>query len=204
MAAGCWRAARAHRVAGATEGALPRSRGVRRDFAQRHLDPRDLQGIGVIGVGGLGGSTRLSRAGLMEVMPIRMTAVPRLLVSGELRVDVRSAAGGRAGRERVAIRWPAAPTTYASSSELLGPSSRRSTSWHPSPGVTRLSRLMRSMRVSRQSSADPGRADSRRCPARTRTAVARVIATLIPDGATMQTGIGSIVDALPAHLRDKL
>ena len=45
-------------------------------------------GIGVLGLGGLGRSSQLSRAGLMEILPIRMTAVPRLLASGGLRVDV--------------------------------------------------------------------------------------------------------------------
>jgi len=163
------------------------------------MTPDNCDGLTVHGVGGLGAGSKISSAGLMEILPIRMTAVPRLLTAGGLNVDVallhlagpdengRYSMGctadyvrelARCARTVIAEVNDRAPFTMgdtlldSSEIDVVVPVSYPPIQVRPRPAA----------------------------PDSATYAVARNIAALIPDGATLQTGIGSVVDALPKLL----
>ena len=163
------------------------------------LTENTCDGLSVYAVGGLGAGSKISAAGLMEVMPIRMTAVPRLLNSGMLKVDVALVhlagpdASGRysmsctADYVRELVRT--ARTVIAEVNDRA-PFTLGDTLLDPSD-----------IDVIVPVSYPPIQVEPRpAAPDSPTYAVARNIAELIPDGATLQTGIGSVVDALPTLL----
>jgi acetyl-CoA hydrolase len=136
------------------------------------LLPDSVDGLYLISFGGLMKAGRLTRRGLVDVIPIRVSQVPRLIESGEIPVDV--------ARARVVIAEvnDQAPFTFGSrlidrsSIDVLVPVS------YPPVEVKR--------RVP--------------APGSDVAAVAQNIAGLIPDGATVQLGIGGVIDALPEYM----
>lgn len=166
------------------------------------LTPDTCEGVEVLGVGGLAKSSMLSRAGLMEIMPIRMTAVPRMLEAGQLRVDV--ALLHLAGPDDQGRYSMACTADYVR--ELIGAARTVVAEVNDRAPFTLGDTLIDASDIDATLpvSYEPIQvAPSPAAPGSPTDAVAHAIAELVPDGATLQTGIGSIVDAFPAHLRDK-
>ena len=152
------------------------------------------------GLGGLGDTSKLSRQGVVETMPIRLSSLPALFNSGHLRADVvfiqlsEPNADGicstglladfmretiRAARTVVAEINPHVPFTYG---DTLVPLSDIDYVVHADVPLVEW---------------------PAGTPSPEATAVARNVADLIPDGATLQLGIGAIPEALCAALTDK-
>ncbi len=166
------------------------------------LTPETCEGIGVLGVGGLGRSSRLSRAGLMEILPIRMSAVPRLLATGGLRVDV--AMLHLAGPDEQGRYSMACGADYVR--ELIGAARTVLAEVNDQAPFSLGDTIVQAHEIDAvfpvsyppiQVPAAPAE------PGSDTDTVAAMIAAQIPDGATLQTGIGSIGDALPRHLHDR-
>lgn len=152
------------------------------------------------GLGGLGDTSKLSRQGVVETMPIRLSSLPSLFDSGYLHADVvfiqlsepneqgvcsTGLVGDfmheaiRAARTVVGEVNPNVPFTYG---DTLVPVSDLDYVVHTDVPLVQW----------------PVGASSPEA-----AAVARNVAELIPDGATLQLGIGAIPEALCAALTDK-
>lgn len=166
------------------------------------LLPDGVDGLHLSSFGGLMKAGRLTREGLVDVIPIRVSQVGRLIESGEIPVDVAllQLAGpddhGRysvgligdyvhelIARARVVIAEvnAQAPFTLGSTSVEAGDIDVIVPVSYPPLTVAR--------RI-----PEPGSALAQ---------VAQHIAALIPDGATLQMGIGGVIDALPESLATK-
>jgi len=151
--------------------------------------------------GGLVNASRLTKRGLVDVRPIRVSQVPRLIETREIPVDVAliSVAGPdeqghysmglvpdyvrqlvRSARVVIAEVNAQAPFTYgdaltAADLDVVVP-------------------------VDYTPAQTPGQGAA---PTAENIAVAERIAALVPDGATLQIGFGGVIDALGVALREK-
>jgi acetyl-CoA hydrolase len=164
-------------------------------FQPEHADVLHFVGYGAIGRTGV-----LSRAGVLDVVPAHLGSLPDLFASGAIPVDVvlcqlsSSDADGRHSFGLIADYLPAAiaaarvtiaeinpnvpytfgPTVDASDDRLITVDDNR-----PLPEV------------------------KRRIPSQEERAIAAQVAALVPDGATIQFGVGGAPDAVVAALGDK-
>lgn len=167
------------------------------------LRPDGVDGLRLSSFGGLMKAARLTREGLVDVIPIRVSQVPRLIESGEIPVDVAliQLAGpddsGRyslsliadyvhemIARARVVIAEVNDQAPFTFGTTLVDPADVDVIVPVSYPPLTVARRI-------------PG-------PGSELAEVACHIAGLIPDGATLQMGIGGVVDALPEFLDGKI
>jgi acyl-CoA hydrolase len=166
------------------------------------LLPGNVDGLHLTSFGGLMKAARLTRRGLVDIIPIRVSQVPRLIESGEIPVDVALVhlAGpddqGRfsvgligdyvhemIARARVVIAEVNDQAPFTLGSALVEPSS---------------------IDVFVPVGYPPAEVERRvPAPGSDVAVVAQHIAGLIPDGATIQLGIGGVIDALPDYLAGK-
>jgi acetyl-CoA hydrolase len=161
---------------------------------EEHADVISFIGFGVVGT-----SKRLAAARKMDILPINLSEAPRLLASGRLHVDVlmlqvsdRSASPGYSlgavnGYVHEAIAH-ARSVIVEVNTQAPWTSSRTAVD----PGDVSLA--VRSER--------PLVEVIERAPTPTDKAIARHIAHLVPDGATLQLGIGGVPAAVAGFLVD--
>ena len=164
-------------------------------FRAEHADAFDFRSFGV-----LGQTASLANAGVLSVMPIHVGTLPALMRSGGLRVDVLLAQVSEANAEghhsfglmadylqaaaecaRVVIGEvnPRVPFTFG---DTLIPSQRiNATTYDERPLIA----------VERRTSTPDD------------ITIAGYVAGVIPDGATIQIGVGGTPDAVLAHLVDR-
>lgn len=164
------------------------------------LRPEHADHLRFRGLGGFGTNVRLSRAGVLEIVPCHLSAVPALIDRGAVGADVVflqvSPADGR-GRHSIGVAgdyvWPALRRARVVLAEVnegtprtLGETeidgSRFAAITHASGGPIAVA---------------PGVVGP------VEQAIAEHAAELVPDGATIQLGIGGVPDAIAAGLRDK-
>ena len=164
------------------------------------LAPEHADAIRFRGIGGLGTHRALTEAGALDVLPCRFSDLPQLINDGLVQVDVMIVATSPADADGRVSLGP----TVAVSHDLLDHA--RVTIAEVNPNIPYVlgdtlvpldtfDAVIRSDRqpVTVPAPSPPGERANRICA---------TIAELIPDGATLQLGIGSIATALPAHLRD--
>ena len=162
------------------------------------LQPEHADHIRFLGLGGLGETARLSRLGLVEVLPVRIASLPALLADGRLPIDVlfvQVTPPDEHGRcslgvvtDYVAAAMDRARTVVA---EINAQMPR--TCGDTLVDAARFDHVVHTDR--------PLITAERRTPSDAIDAVAREVAARIPDGATLQLGIGAVPDALVPHLR---
>ena len=163
------------------------------------LAPDHADVIRFRGIGGLGTHRALTEAGALDVLPCRFSDLPQLVAEDLVHVDVMIVATSLPDADGMVSLGP----TVALSHDLLDRA--RVTIAEVNPNIPYVlgdtlvpldtfSAVVRSDRepVTMPTPAPPGERANRICA---------TIAELIPDGATLQLGIGSIANALPAHLR---
>jgi acyl-CoA hydrolase len=164
-------------------------------FRPEHADALRFTGFGAVGRTG-----ELSRAGVLDVLPVHLGSIPSLLTSGRLPIDavllqlsapditgVHSLGLGSdfllaaAGCARVVLAEvnPRVPFTHG---DTTVPADRLAEVIHDERPLTTV---------------------ERRPPLPEDRAIAAHIAALIPDGATIQLGVGGTPDAVLAALGDK-
>jgi acetyl-CoA hydrolase len=164
-------------------------------FRPEHADALRFAGFGAVGRTG-----DLSRAGVLDVLPVHLGSIPSLLTSGRVPIDavllqlsapdadgVHSLGLGSdyllaaVGCARVVLAEinPRVPFTRG---DTAVPSSRLTDVTHDERPLTTV---------------------ERRAPLPEDRAIAEHIAALIPDGATIQLGVGGTPDAVLAALCDK-
>lgn len=163
----------------------------------RTFRPEHADALRFVGLGGLGTASTLCRAGVMEILPVHLGALPALIESGRLPVDVvlvqvtppgtdgRCSLGLAADYLQAALRSarvvlaetnPAVPFTFGDT--LVDP--------------TAFSAVVESDRSPLTvETPDPGP---------TERAIAALVAERIPDGAVLQMGIGAVPTAVVSLL----
>jgi acyl-CoA hydrolase len=152
------------------------------------------------GLGGFGTNARLSRDGLLEVVPCHMSAVPGLIAEGRIGVDVVfvqvSPADGR-GRHSLGVVADYVRAAIAKARVVIAEIDERTPRTR---GDTELDAASFTTVIH----ADEGPPEVP--PARigpVEESIAERVAERIPDGAVLQFGIGSTPEAVAARLRDK-
>jgi len=149
-------------------------------------------------IGGLGSTAALTRAGVVDVLPIHLGTVAQLIASGRLHVDVALVQLSEAdadGRHSVGVTSDyvlqaiaAARVTIAEVNPRV-PRTFGDTVVHAS----QLAAVVADDRPLIELEQRPITAEDR--------AIAHHVAALIPDGATLQVGVGGTPDAVLAELR---
>ncbi|MDR0359157.1 MAG: acetyl-CoA hydrolase [bacterium] len=164
------------------------------------FQPEHADGIRFRALGGLGTNARLSRAGVLEVVPCHISAVPGLISDGSIGADVvfvqlsppdaegRHSLGPVADYLRPALER--ARVVVGEVNEHV-PWTCGDTAVEPG----RLDRVVRSAHPPLDvPQPPPGEAERR---------VGQHVAERVPDGAVLQLGIGSIPEAMCGALREK-
>jgi len=162
------------------------------------LRPEHADAFRFIGIGGVGTTAALTRAGVVDVLPIHLGTVAQLIATGRLPVDVAlvqlsaADAGGRhslgltadyireavtAARVTLAEVNPRVPWTFG---ETVDASELAAVVDDDRPLIE----------LDQRGITDDDRA------------IAAHVAAMIPDGATLQVGVGGTPDAVLAALRD--
>ncbi|VWB34320.1 acetyl-CoA hydrolase/transferase family protein [Burkholderia lata] len=164
------------------------------------LAPEHADAFDFLAYCGSGSNRALARAGVLDILPAHYSQLPELIRDGRLRVDVvmlqvsppdeqgRYSLGlareylveaVKHARAIVAEVHPDVPWTYGS----------------PTLGAADIDLLVESDASFPEAAAT--------APGPVELAIGRHVASLVEDGATLQTGIGSIPDAVMAALHDK-
>lgn len=166
------------------------------------LVPGEVDGLHLTSFGGLVKAGRLTRENLVDVIPIRVSQVPRLIESGEIAVDValvQLAGPDEAGRFSVSLIGDYVHEMISRARVVIAEVNDQAPFTYGSTIVERSS-----LNVVVPVSYPPAEIERRVPELGSDVAeVARQVAELIPDGATVQCGIGGVVDALPEYLRSK-
>ncbi len=170
------------------------------------ITPGDLgvlaaaDGLGFISYGGLGAGAALQRSGRLQIMPCHMSALVRMIVTGELRAEVvlaQVSPPGPDGRCSLGVtasylvplldRAPVAiaevnsqmPATHGDTTVRLDRFSDVVEASYPLPAIAR----------------GPASDDDDQ--------LAGHVARLVPDGAVLQVGVGSVLGAVTRRLAGK-
>ena len=151
----------------------------------------------VLSYGGLGELRGLSRHGLLEVVPCHYSALPRMFASGKLPCDaglVQVSPPGPDGLVSLGIGVEYVADAIAHTRILIAEIN------HKMPATTGSARIPLNAFVATIETERPLRQAPARPPDATDQAIARNVADLIEDGATVQIGVGSLPAAVLAAL----
>ena len=161
------------------------------------LDPSHADHLRFVGIGGIGSNRSLARAGVLEVLPCHVSAIPGLLAEGTLPVDVvlvQLSPAGPDGRHSLGLAcdWMAAAiaaarTVVAEVNDRV-PRTRGDTL----VAADRLDHVVFSSRPPVTVDPPP--------PSPTSARIGALVAGLVPDGATVQLGVGGVAPAVAAAL----
>jgi acetyl-CoA hydrolase len=164
------------------------------------LKPEHADAFEYLSFGGVGRTADLARAAVLSIMPIHIGTVPQLIASGRLRIDVvlaQVAPANAEGDHSLGLVADYLQAAIAAARVTLA-------EVNPRVPFTLGDTLVPSNRIAATVRDDrPLVAVERRPPLPEDEAIGRLVAGLIPDGATLQFGVGGTPDAVLAHLRGK-
>jgi acyl-CoA hydrolase len=164
------------------------------------LKAEHADAIRFVGLGGVGESSHLTRAGVLDVMPVHLGAMAQLITSGALRVDVAfmqlstANSEGHHSHGLVADFLPAAVSVARVTLAEVN-SHVPFTTGHSLVRADQLGAVIVDDR--------PLITVTQRLRTATDVAIARHVAELIPDNATLQIGIGATPDSVLSLLTDR-
>lgn len=164
----------------------------------RVLRPEHADHIAMRGLGGLGTFRALASAGVLEVVPVHGGQVYRMIAEGRIRCDVALLLlppADAAGTHSLGPCLDYMDAAIARARTLIAEISSEvpDTRGHARIPASRLDAVLHSMRTPHLlPRAEPNAVER---------AIGAHIATLIPDGATIQTGLGALPEAVLAALR---
>jgi acyl-CoA hydrolase len=164
------------------------------------LDQELPAGLSLTGYGALGRLRGLARRGLVEMVPSHYSTFPRLFAQGRLPCDVglvQVSPPGRDGRVTLGVGVDYTADALEHTRTVIAEVNHRMPASVGGPRLE-LSRFAAVMETDRALLERPGRA-----PDEVDRRIAAHIAALVPDGATLQIGVGSIptavLEALAGH-----
>jgi acetyl-CoA hydrolase len=164
-------------------------------FRPEHADAFEFIGFGAVGRTG-----DLARAGVLDVLPVHLGSIPSLLMTGRTRIDAVLLQLSAPDANRVhslGLGTDYLRAAIASARVVLA-------EINPQVPFTRGDTAVRADEVTDTIRDErPLTTVERRPPLPEDRAIAEHIAALIPDGATIQLGVGGTPDAVLAALRDK-
>jgi acyl-CoA hydrolase len=162
--------------------------------------PEHADVLRFIGFGAIGRTATLSRAGVLDVLPVHLGSLPDLFTSGTIPIDVvlcqvsTADAEGQHSLGLVTDYVPAAITAARTTIAEVNP--------HV-PYTFGQTIDGRDERIVTVTDDRPLPSLRRRVPSEQDRTIAATVAALVPDGATMQFGVGGTPDAVLAALGDK-
>lgn len=162
---------------------------------EEHADAISFIGFGVVGT-----SRKLAEAGQLDVIPVNLSEVPRLLTSGRLRVDVlivQVSDRGPDGQYSLGAVNGYVHEAIGQARVVIGEVNSNAP-WTASRTVLSADDFTLLVHSNR-----PLVEVSERTPTQTDLEIARNIADLVNDGATLQLGIGGVPAAVAAQLVDR-
>jgi acyl-CoA hydrolase len=164
------------------------------------LRPEHADAIRFVGIGGVGRNAELYRAGVLEVLPFHLSAMPALIRDGRLRVDVvlvQVSPADEFGRHSLGLAADYLRQAMARARVVIGEVNERVPFTLGDTFVARkeLDHVVYTSRPPLELSPRPPRPDERE--------VARQVVEAIPDGAALQFGIGAVPAAVAAGLIGK-
>lgn len=157
------------------------------------LRPEHAGHIRFFGIGGIGTNAVLARAGVLDVLPCHISAVPRLIESGRIRVDVvlaQLSPAGPDGRHSMGLVGDYLGTAIARARTVVAEVNQRVPRTLGEAWV-QPERLARVLHTSREPVYLPTRA-----PAPPERRIGALVAALVPDRAVVQLGVGSVFGAV--------
>lgn len=164
------------------------------------LKPEHADHLQFFGIGGIGNNAALARAGVLDVLPCHISSMPALIESGRLPVDVvfvQLSPAGPDGRHSLGLVGDYVRPAMARARTVIAevndhvPHMLGEGSVHPGE-------LAHVLHTSRPPvfvpSPPPGPAEER---------IGSLVGALIPDGAVLQLGIGSVPHAIASSLTGK-
>ncbi len=164
------------------------------------LKPEHADAIRFVGLGGVGESVHLTRAGVLDVVPVHLGAMAQLIASSALRVDVAFVQLSTANAEGfhslglVADFLPAAVSVARVTLAEVNPHVPFTTG-HTLVSADQLAAVIADDR--------PLITVTQRGATVTDATIARHVAELIPDNVTLQIGIGATPDSVLSLLSDR-
>ncbi|MFY2834645.1 acetyl-CoA hydrolase/transferase family protein [Achromobacter xylosoxidans] len=146
---------------------------------------------------GSGSNARLARAGALDILPAPYSDLPGLMLGGPLRADVvmlRVSPPDAQGRHSLGMAREYLVPALARARVVLAET-------HPSVPWTFGGPYLQAGDFDLLIDGDDARAAAEAAGNETAEAIGRHVADLVEDGATLQTGIGAVPDAVLAALR---
>ena len=164
------------------------------------LAPEHADAFDFLAYCGSGSNRKLARAGVLDILPAHYSQLPQLVRSATLRVDVmmlQVSPPDASGRYSLGLAREYLVEALKGARAIIG-------EVHPDVPWTHGGPYLREADFDLLVQSDatfPSAPAS--VPGPVETAIGRHVASLIEDGATLQTGIGAIPDAVLAQLRDR-
>ncbi|KXV16706.1 acetyl-CoA hydrolase [Caballeronia megalochromosomata] len=164
------------------------------------LAPEHADAFDFLAYCGSGANRRLARAGVLDILPAHYSQLPQLVRSATLRVDVvmlQVSPPDALGRYSLGLAREYLVEALNSARTIIG---------EVTPGVpwTHGGPYLRATDFDLLVESDAPLADTpASTPGPVETAIGKHVASLVEDGATLQTGIGAIPDAVLAQLMDR-
>jgi acyl-CoA hydrolase len=162
--------------------------------------PEQADAFRFVGYGAIARTGVLSRAGVLDVMPVHLGSLPLLLTSGVIPVDVvlcQLSTADDNGRHSFGLVADYLPAAIAGARTTIAEVNPRVPYTFGESIDTTDERLVTVV------DDRPLAAVRRRVPSEEDQAIAAHVAALVPDGATIQCGVGGTPDAVLAALMDK-
>ncbi|MDR5814166.1 acetyl-CoA hydrolase/transferase C-terminal domain-containing protein [Caballeronia sp. LZ033] len=164
------------------------------------LAPEHADAFDFLAYCGSGANRTLARAGLLDILPAHYSQLPGLMSSGSLRIDVvmlQVSPPDSSGRYSLGLAREYLVGALKRARVIIGEVHRDVPWTHGGPYLRRadFDLLVESDAVFANPPAS--------MPGTVETAIGGHVASLIEDGATLQTGIGAIPDAVLAQLADR-
>ena len=162
------------------------------------LQPEHADVLRFVGYGAIGRTAALSRAGVLDVVPVHLGSLPYLFRSRTIPIDVvlcQVSTADDDGRHSLGLVADYLPAAIAVA---------RTTIAEVNPHVPyTFGETIPAQRLVTVSDDRPLPSIKRRDPSEEDRTIAALVASLVPDGATMQFGVGGTPDAVLAALGDK-
>ncbi|TCG02622.1 acetyl-CoA hydrolase [Paraburkholderia strydomiana] len=163
------------------------------------LQPAHADSFDFLAYCGTGANRKLAQAGVLDILPVHYSQLPRLIRSGELHADVvfvQVSPPDGLGRYSLGLVREYLVEAVRHARSIIG-------EIHPDVPWTYGGPYLREQDFAQLvESTSPLPSSARPLPGRVEAEIGRHVASLVEDGATLQTGIGTIPDAVLANLKN--
>ncbi|MBC8745994.1 acyl-CoA hydrolase [Paraburkholderia sp. WC7.3g] len=164
------------------------------------LTPEHADAFDFLAYCGSGSNRKLARAGVLDILPAHYSQLPGLIRSGALRIDVvmlQVSPPDEHGRYSLGLAREYLVEAVKNARAIIAEA-------HPDVPWTYGEPYLQASDIDLLIESDvPFPAGPASVPGPVELAIGQHVATLVEDGATLQTGIGAIPDAVLAQLRNK-